>query len=280
MQLLDGKIIAQKILDNLKLELEKYSNKPRLDIILVGDDVTSLQYDEMKQKTAAKIGINGEIHHLPQSSTTDEVLSIVEKLNNDDQVTAFMIQLPLPAQINTSEVLNAIDSKKDADGLTAFNLGLLFQKDKNAIASATALGVAKLLDGYNIDISGKNTVIIGRSHFIGLPLSALLLGKNSTITICHTYTKNLQNICKNADVLITCTGKHKLINKDFVKDGAVVIDIGLSPHPETGKLVGDVDFDQVSQVASFITPVPGGVGPMTIASLLANTVEIFKKQNS
>ncbi|MEI8067361.1 MAG: bifunctional 5,10-methylenetetrahydrofolate dehydrogenase/5,10-methenyltetrahydrofolate cyclohydrolase [Candidatus Shapirobacteria bacterium] len=279
MIILDGKNTAQKIVNNLKIELEKYPSKPRLDIILVGDDPASLQYDEMKQRKAAEIGINGEIHHLAQDSTTTQVISLVERLNNDNQVTAFMIQLPLPPQIDTSIVLNTIDPKKDADGLTSTNLGLLFQKKPEAIASATPLGVVKLLEEYNIDVSGKNTVIIGRSHFIGLPLLALLLGKNSTVTICHSYTKDLQNICKNADILITSAGKSKLITKDFVKNGAIVIDVGLSSDLESGKLVGDVDFEAVSQVASFITPVPGGVGPMTIAALISNTVEIFKKNN-
>jgi methylenetetrahydrofolate dehydrogenase (NADP+)/methenyltetrahydrofolate cyclohydrolase len=278
MIILDGKITAQKILDSLKLEIENLKLKPRLDIILVGDDPASRQYCEMKQKKASEIGINGEIHHLNQDSTTTDVLSLVEKLNQDNQVTAFMIQLPLPSQIATSKILNAIDPQKDADGLTAANLGLLFQKDPDAIASATPLGVVKILEAYDIDVSGKNTVIIGRSHFIGLPLSALLLGKNSTITICHTHTKNLQQICKNADILITSAGKSKLITKDFVKDGAVIIDVGLSSDSKTGKLIGDVDFDEVSKVAGFITPVPGGVGPMTIASLLDNTVKICKQK--
>lgn len=279
MTILDGKATAQKISDNLKLELEKYSKKAKLDIILVGDDPASLQYDQMKQKKAAEIGIDGEIHHLPQSSTTAEVIDLVKKLNNDDKVTAFMTQLPFPSQINTAEVLDNIDPKKDADGLTALNLGLLFQKKPQAIASATPFGVIKLLEEYNIDCSGKNAVIVGRSHFIGLPLSALLLGKNSTVTICHSHTQNLQEICKKADILVTSVGKSKLITKDFVKDGAIVIDVGLSPDPKTGKLIGDVDFEPVSKIASFITPVPGGVGPMTIASLLFNTVEILKKQN-
>jgi len=279
MILLDGKNTAQKILENLKNEIQKNLIKSRLDIILVGDDKASLQYDEMKQKKALEIGIDGRIHHLPQNSTTAQVLNLVNELNNDNNVTAFMVQLPLPPQINTSEVLNNIDPKKDADGLTSINLGLLFQKDKEAIASATPLGVIKLLEEYKINIEGKNAIIIGRSHFIGLPLSALLLGKNATVTICHTHTKDLKNICKNADILITSAGKSKLITKDFVKNGAVVIDIGLSSDPESEKLVGDVDFEQVSKIAAFITPVPGGVGPMTIASLLINTVEIWKKQN-
>lgn len=278
MQILDGKKLSEKILSDLKNELEKFSEKPTLDIILVGDDPASLQYDEMKQKRAKSIGIDGQIHHLPQDSTTQDVLKKIEELNQNKKVTAFMIQLPVPKQIDTPTILNAIDSKKDADGLTSINLGLLFQRNKNAIASATPLGVIELLKEYNIDLVGKNAVIIGRSPFIGLPLSALFLKENATVTICHSYTKNLKKICQKADILVTCVGRQNFITADFVKKNAIVIDIGLSPDSKTGKLVGDVDFKKVSKKCSFITPVPGGVGPMTIASLISNTVDIFKKR--
>jgi methylenetetrahydrofolate dehydrogenase (NADP+) / methenyltetrahydrofolate cyclohydrolase len=278
MQILNGKNVSEKILSDLKNELEKFSKKPVLDIILVGDDPASLQYDEMKQKRAKSIGIDGQIHHLSKNSTTKDVLKKIEELNQNKKVTAFMIQLPVPKQIDTPTILNAIDPKKDADGLTSINLGLLFQRDKSAIASATPLGVIKLLREYNIDLVGKNAVIIGRSPFIGLPLSALFLRENATVTICHSYTKNLKKICQKADILVSCVGRQNFITKDFVKKNAVVIDIGLSPDQKTGKLVGDVDFKKVSKKSSFITPVPGGIGPMTIASLISNTVDIFKKQ--
>lgn len=277
MQLLDGNKLSEKILSNLKIELDKFSDKPNLDIVLVGNDKASLQYVEMKQKRAKNIGINGQIHHLEENSTTQDVLDLISKLNKNPKVTAFMVQLPLPKQIDTSLVLNSIDPKKDTDGLTAANLGLLFQRDSKAIASATPLGVIKLLDEHNIEIDGKNAVIIGRSPFIGLPLSALLLGRNATVTICHSHTKNLKEVCQKADILVSAVGHKNFIAKNFVKKKAVVIDIGLSPDPETGKLVGDVDFKKVSKKASFITPVPGGVGPMTIASLLSNTVDIWKR---
>lgn len=279
MQILDGKSISQKILDQLKVELEQYQKKPTLDLILVGNDPASVQYVEMKQKKAKEIGIDGQIHQLSQSSTTQDVLNLVSQLNQNPNITAFMVQLPMPEQINTSAVLNAINPQKDADGLTATNLGLLFQKDPQAIASATPMGVIKLLDGYKIDLVGKNAVIIGRSHFIGLPLSALFLGKNATVTICHSHTKNLQEICQKADILVSAVGIKNFISKDFVKEGSVVIDIGLSSDLDTNKLVGDVDFDNVAPTTSFITPVPGGVGPMTIACLLLNTVQIAKRQN-
>jgi methylenetetrahydrofolate dehydrogenase (NADP+)/methenyltetrahydrofolate cyclohydrolase len=278
MIILDGKTLSQKLLLELKSKLDDNSSKPNLDIILVGDDPASRQYDEMKLKRANEIGIGGKINHLPQDSTTENVLDLVSQLNKDPNITAFMVQLPLPKQIDTSLVLNAIDPRKDADGLTSTNLGLLFQNDPKAIASATAIGVIKLIEGYNIDLVGKNAVIIGRSHFIGLPLSALFLSKDATVTICHSHTKNLKEICQKADILVSAVGKKNFITKDFVRQDSVVIDIGLSADPETGKLVGDVDFAEVSQVASHITPVPGGIGPMTIASLLSNTVNIFEKQ--
>ena len=278
MILLDGKTTSEKILSELKNELSQSESKPVLDIVLVGDDPASLQYDEMKQKRAKDIGINGQIHHLPQASTTQDVLNLIHQLNQDSNITAFMVQLPLPSQINTSAILNTIDPQKDADGLTAANLGLLFQNDEQAIASATPIGVIKLLEEYKIDLVGKNAVIIGRSHFIGLPLSALFLNKNATVTICHSHTKNLKEICQNADILVSAVGQKNFISKDFIKNGSVVIDVGLSTDPDTGKLVGDIDFESVSQKAGFLTPVPGGIGPMTIASLLSNTVSIYKKQ--
>ena len=277
MIILDGKILSQKILNNLSLEIGNLGiNKPTLDIIIVGSDPASQKYVSLKQQKAQSIGISGNVHQLDQNSTTEEVLSLVEKLNNDQNVSAFMIQLPLPSQINTQKVLSKIDPQKDADGLSPFNLGLLFQKESTGIASATAWGIIKLLEEYQIDLNGKNAVIIGRSPEVSVPLFALLLGKNATVTICHSHTQNLKEICQKADILISSIGKAKFLNKDFVKEGAVIIDVGFSFY-SNGKVSGDFDFDEVSQVAEFITPVPGGVGPMTISSLLFNTVNISKK---
>ncbi len=279
MQILDGKLVSQKILTGLKTELENTQSNPRLDIILVGNDPASLKYVEMKQSKAKEIGINGEIHRLNDSVSTQNVLSLIEKLNNDTAVTAYMVQLPLPPSIDTKIILEAIDPKKDADGLTSKNLGLLFHQNQNAIASATALGIIKLIDDYKINLDGKNTVIIGRSREIGQPLLALLLAKNATVTVCHSHTQNLKEITKQADILISSVGKANFIKSDFVKKNAVVVDVGLSLNLETNKLVGDVDFDEVAKIAEFITPVPGGVGPMTIAALLSNAVEIGKRNN-
>lgn len=277
MIILDGKITSQKIIDSLKLEIENLSLHPILDIIIVGNDLASQKYVIMKQKKAESIGINGNIHQLDQNSTTEDVLSLIKKLNQDKNVDAFMVQLPLPSQIDTQKVLSSIDPQKDADGLNPFNLGLLFQKKPTGIAPATALGIIKLLEEYKIDVNGKNAVIIGRSSEVSIPFFALLMAKNATVTICHSHTQNLQEICSQADILISSVGKPKSFGKEFIKLGAVVIDVGFSLD-SNGKVSGDFDFDQITPKASFVTPVPGGVGPMTVASLLFNAVQIAKKQ--
>lgn len=278
MILLDGKKTSEKILSDLKFEIGNLSLNPTLDIIIVGNDPSSQKYVSMKQERAKNIGIEGTIHQLDQNSSTEDVVLLVEKLNQDPQVNAFMIQLPLPSQIDTEKVLSKIDIKKDADGLSPFNLGLLFQKKSQGIISATSLGIIKLLEEYQIDINGKNAVIIGRSTEVSIPLFAALMAKNATVTICHTATQNLKEICQNADILISSIGKPKYFGADFIKQNAIVVDVGFVADPTTGKTTGDFDFDQVSPKTSFITPVPGGVGPMTITSLLWNTVEICKKQ--
>ncbi|MPM57821.1 Bifunctional protein FolD protein [bioreactor metagenome] len=188
-----------------------------------------------------------------------------------------MVQLPLPSQIDTTQVLMAIDPLKDADGLSPINLGLLFQKKNIAIPSATSLGIMKLIEEYKLDLSGKNAVIIGRSPDVSLPLFAQLMDKNCTVTICHSFTKNLSEITSQADILISAIGKPKFLGREFVKKDAVVIDVGYATDPVTGKTTGDFDFDQIKDLVSFITPVPGGVGPMTIASLFWNTIQISKR---
>lgn len=277
MILLDGKILSEKILVNLSQEISNLKTNPNLDIIIVGNDSASLKYVELKQTKAKKIGIGGQIHYLDQNSTTVDVLNLIDKLNNDQSVTALMVQLPLPSQIDTDRVLLSINPQKDADGLNPFNLALLFHKNKQAIPSATSLGIMKLLEEYKISLDGKNAVIIGRSPDVSLPLFAQLLAKNCTVTICHSHTQNLAQICSKADILISAVGNPKLINREFVKKDAVVVDVGFGIDPNTGKVGGDFDFDQIKDIAEFITPVPGGVGPMTVASLLFNTVEITKK---
>ena len=276
MILLDGKTTSEKLLDSLKQEIQIKNLKPRLDIILVGDYQPSIKYVEMKQKKAESIGITGEIHRLPETSSTQDIISLIQKLNQDDTVTGLMVQLPLPPPINTDQVLLSIKPSKDADGLNPINLALLFQKNSLGIPSATSLGIMKLLEEYQIDLDGKNAVIIGRSPDVSLPLFAQLLAKNATVTICHSHTKNLSQITSQADILISAIGKPKFLGKEFVKKNAVIIDVGYATDRDTGKSTGDFDFDAIKDTASYITPVPGGIGPMTVASLLSNTVEIFK----
>jgi len=277
MKILDGLKLSEKILSNLSLEIINSKLDINLDIILVGDDPASIKYVELKNKKASEIGIGGQIHRLDKNSSIQEVLDLINQLNQDTNVTGLMVQLPLPPQIDTAKVLLSIDPKKDADGLSPINLGLLFQKGQQGIASATALGIIKLIEEYNIDPSGKNAVIVGRSSEVSLPLFALLMDKNCTVTICHSHTQNLTEICKKADILISAIGKPKFFGREYVKSGATIIDVGFATDPTTGKTTGDFDFESVKDIAEFITPVPGGVGPMTVASLLFNTVQIAKK---
>lgn len=280
MILLDGKNTSQKILDSLKQEIIQNNLSPKLDIILVGDDSSSQKYVELKQKKAESIGIGGQIHRLPQTSTTSEVLSLISQLNNDPSVTGLMVQLPLPKQINTEQVLLSIKPSKDADGLNPINLALLFQKNSLAISSATSLGIIKLIEEYNLDVSGKNAVIIGRSPDVSLPLFAQLMAKNCTVTICHSYTQDMAKITSMADILISSVGKPKFLGAEFIKKDAVIIDVGYAIDPITGKTSGDFDFEAIQDLVGYITPVPGGVGPMTVASLLFNTVSIAKNKPS
>ncbi|HOT60713.1 MAG TPA: bifunctional 5,10-methylenetetrahydrofolate dehydrogenase/5,10-methenyltetrahydrofolate cyclohydrolase [Candidatus Dojkabacteria bacterium] len=284
MEILDGKKISEEILSNISDEVERLrvQNKriPRLDMIIVGDDYGSIKYVGMKEKTTREVGIEGQIHHLPFSSNTLDIVNLVDSLNRFDGVDGFMVQLPLPEHIDTQLVLNSIAPQKDVDGLTAINLGKLFQKDSSAIPPATPLGIMKLLDVYGIKLFGKHVVILGTSNIIGTPLAAMMLEKNATVSLCNAHTVNIQEISSNADILVSATGKALLIKKDFLKPGCVVIDVGSNKHPETGKLVGDVDWEDVKGIPSYITPVPGGVGPMTISCLMLNLMSAYKKNDS
>lgn len=276
MILLDGRITSQKILDSLRQEIIEKNFHLQLDIILVGDDPASLKYVELKQKKSESIGIGGEIHHFPSNATTSDVISLINRLNNNSSTTGLMVQLPLPPQINTNQVLVSIKPGKDADGLSPINLALLFQKNPHAVPSATSLGIIKLLEEYQIDLSGKNAVIIGRSPDVSLPLFAQLIERNCTVTICHSYTQNMAKITSQADILISAVGKPKLFGHEYVKPDAIVIDVGYGTDPATGKTSGDFDFESIKDSVGYITPVPGGVGPMTVASLLFNTLQIAK----
>jgi methylenetetrahydrofolate dehydrogenase (NADP+) / methenyltetrahydrofolate cyclohydrolase len=277
MQILDGKLISQQILEKIKSEIELLPQKPVLDLIVVGSNPASLRYCQMKQETAQSVGIVGNVHQLSETITTEELVKFIDDLNSNPLVTAFMVQLPLPSQIDKNLILNSIDPKKDADGLNACNLGKLFQGDPSAVAPATAQGIVTLLKAYNIDLVGKHVVIINNSPIVGLPLAAIFNSEKATAIICHENTQNLSDTASTADILITAIGKSKFITPEFVKDGSIVVDVGFNVSDDN-KVSGDIDFDLVSPKCYYITPVPGGVGPMTIASLLDNTIKIYKCQ--
>lgn len=284
MIILNGKEVSKEVLANISEEIEKIKNNnkriPRLDVILVGDDFASIKYVEMKRKVAEEVGIDVNIHHFGDDVTTDEIINLIEELNSNNSVDGIMVQLPLPKHIENLEVLDSIATDKDVDGLTPTNLGKLFQRDESAILSATPLGIIELLEHYNIDVAGKNVVILGASEIVGKPLSAILLNKHATVTLCNSYTSNIKKITSCADILVSAIGKPLFVTSDFIKDGCVVVDVGSNKHPITGKLVGDVDFDNVKDKCSYITPVPGGVGPMTIASLMLNLIHSYNARHS
>ena len=280
MILLDGSTVSEKKLNRLKKQIGEYidigSRTPRLDIILVGEDFGSKKYVEMKQRRAIDLGIKCIIHEFESSVKEQEIVELIEKLNSDERVDGLMVQLPLPKGIDSDLVLETIDPKKDVDGLTSANLGKLFKNNPNAMAPATAKGILDILKEYQIEIDGTEVVVIGRSDIVGLPTAAILQNANATVTVCHSHTKSLKSICKRADILVVGIGKAEYIDKGYVKDGCTVIDVGTNRSQE-GKLVGDVKIGSVKKVAKYITPVPGGIGPMTIVSLLDNLFEVYKK---
>ena len=283
MNILDGKLISENILDTISNEIFQLKNAekktPRLDIILVGNDYGSEKYVGMKEKVGEEVGIKVVVHRLEQMVNTLEVVNLIDGLDKDTEVDGYMVQLPLPDHINTNLVLDAIDPQKDVDGLSPVNLGKLFQKDPSAVIPATPLGIVKLLEAYNIKLFGKHVVILGASAIVGIPLEAVFLEKKATVTLCNIHTVGIEEISQTADILVSATGQPLLVNKRFLKPDCVVVDVGTSRHPETGKLVGDVDWDSVQGIPSYITPVPGGVGPMTIASLMSNLMLCYKKND-
>jgi len=280
MEILDGKYTSSVMLQNLKTEIQKYIQQgkraPRIDILLVGDDYASQMYVNMKEKKALDLGISVNVHNFEKDINENDLVKLISQLNNDKSVDGIMVQLPMPEHINESEILESILPSKDVDGLTSTNLGKLFKNDSSAIAPATAKGVIKLLDKYDIQIEGKNAVVAGRGDISGLPIAAMLQNRNATITICHSHTQNLKDVCKDADILVSSIGRAEYINSEYVKNGSVVIDVGTNRNSE-GKLVGDVDFNSVKDIVGYITPVPGGVGPMTIACLFDNLIEMYKR---
>lgn len=283
MEILNGKEISQHILDDITGDIKNLKEKgkriPRLDVIMVGDDYGSLKYVSMKEKVANEVGILTKVHYLPNDTNSLDIVNLIDSLNKMDNVDGIMIQLPLPSDINSNIVLESILVSKDVDGLTPSNLGKLFQKDPSSIPPATPLGIIKLLDEYNIKIFGRNVVILGSSNIVGVPLVAMLLEKHATVTLCNSHTVDIEEISRNADILISATGKPLFVKKNFLKNNCVVIDVGSNKHPETGKLVGDVDWNDVQGIPSYITPVPGGIGPMTIACLMLNLMKCYNNND-
>lgn len=283
MELIDGRKVSNEILLKIAREVNELKLdgiNPKLAVILVGNDPASLAYIRQKQKACAKTGIDWIQFDYEPDVPEDELLRKINKLNEDDTVHGILVQLPLPKHIYVPKVLKAIDPKKDVDGFTAYNLGKMFlNMEFEHLAPCTPRGVIRLLEHYDIDVKGKEAVVIGHSNIVGKPLSVMLLNRNATVAVCHVHTDNLAYHTKRADILCVAVGKKNLIKEDMVKDGVVVVDIGINKN-EDGTLCGDVDFENVSKKASFITPVPGGVGPMTVACLMENTVTAAKRINN
>lgn len=274
---LDGKKLRDRLLEQLKTKLDGFDKKPTLVVILVGENPASKIYVNNKKKTAEKLGINSIVINYPENVTEKELLNKIEELNNDKEVTAILVQLPLPKHISKENVMNTIIPQKDVDGFTPYNVGKLFSGEVPIVYPCTPKGVLLLLDEYNIDLDGKHAVVIGRSNIVGRPMSQMLLNRNATVTICHSHTKNLAQIIKTADVVVSAVGKN-IIEGEMLKSDCVIVDVGIFKD-EDGKTRGDVDFESASKTASYISPVPGGVGPMTITSLMLNTVELFEKSS-
>lgn len=273
-QIIKGDEIAADLLNNLKLEINNFERAPKLAVILVGDDFASKTYVRAKSKAANKVGIEVDVLRFDIFVSEEEIIKQIKLLNEDKLVDGILIQLPLPKHLNTKEVLNKVRVSKDVDGFTYYNAGRLFRGDP-LLEPCTPKGVMKMLEAKNIDVSNKNAVVVGRSNLVGLPLARMLTAANATVTICHSQTNNLREFTKKADLLFVAIGKSKFIKADDIKEGAIIIDIGIS-RDDNNKLSGDVDFDNVKDKASMISPVPKGVGPLTIAMLLSNTVSAYK----
>jgi methylenetetrahydrofolate dehydrogenase (NADP+)/methenyltetrahydrofolate cyclohydrolase len=275
--IIDGKKIAQKVLTNLQEQIAKLDTKPTIAVVIVGEDPSSKIYVNMKNKKALEIGMNSIVVEMPENTQEKELIAKIDELNSNPQINAILVQIPLPKHLNPYKIIERINPIKDVDGLHPENVGKLSMGLIPFASSCTPKGVIRLLDEYKIDPQGKHAVIIGRSNLVGKPLAAMLLAKNATVTSAHSKTSNLEKVAQSADILISAVGSPKLVKGDWVKKGAVVIDIGTTKLPD-GKLVGDIDFEEAKDKASFITPVPGGVGPMTIAMLLDNTLHLYNLQ--
>ena len=274
--ILNGKTLSEKIRQELREKILVESKKPCLAVVLAGDNEASQIYVRNKLKAAEEILIGTSLHLFDNNVTQEELEALISKLNRDKNINGIMVQLPLPKQIDEKKILNLINPEKDVDGFHPYNVGLLQNNDSAAVLAATPKGIIRLLEEHNIEFEGKNAVVIGRSQIVGKPIAMLLLNKDCTVTIAHSKTTDLENLVKQADIVVSACGCPKLIKSSWLKKGAVVADVGINRI--NGKLCGDVDFDEAKEVASYITPVPGGVGPMTIAMLLENTYQAFLKQ--
>ncbi len=270
-QIIDGKAIAQKIKDEIAAKVSAMGKKPGLAVVLVGDDPASSVYVNSKEKDCLSVGFHSEVFRLPASTSEEELLELVRKLNKDENIHGFLVQLPLPKHIDEEKITYAIDPKKDVDGFHPYNTGLLLNGFYGGLLPCTPAGCLELIKSTGISLSGKKAVVVGRSNIVGKPMAVLLLKENCTVEICHSRTVDLAAEIKQADIIVAAVGKARLITAEMVKPGAVVIDVGT--NRVDGKLVGDVDYEHVKEKASFITPVPGGVGPMTRAFLLKNTLQ-------
>lgn len=277
MYIIDGKEVSKKIKEEVRQDVLSHGYTPCLLVIIVGDNPASQIYVSSKEKACKKAGIESKTIALPGNASQKELINEIVKANKDKSINGILIQLPLPSHMNAKEVIDAIDPEKDVDGLHVVNQGKLLL-DEKGIVPCTPKGIMTLLDEYHVDLAGKNAVVIGRSMLVGKPIALLLLQRNATVTIAHSKTKNLKELCLNSDIIVAAVGKPKMITADMVKEGAIIIDVGINRLQDT--IVGDVDFYNVSKIAYRITPVPGGVGPMTIASLLQNVVECYKRQNN
>lgn len=269
MAIIDGKQYAATLRAEIREKIERAGIQPGLAVVIVGQDPASQIYVRNKIKACAEVGIRSFAYELPETATQEQLETLLEELANSNEVHGILLQLPLPKGFDADSAMEKIPVEKDVDGFSKENLGLL-TLHKERIVACTPSGIMKLLEHYKIDVTGKNAVVLGRSDTVGKPMAMLLLNANATVTVCHSKTQNLKEICQSADILVSAIGKAKYVTADMVKDGAIVIDVGMN-RDENGKLCGDVDFDEVSKKASFITPVPGGVGPMTITMLMYNT---------
>ena len=280
MQLIDGKALANKVQISVASEVAQLKQEknivPGLAVILIGDDPASHAYVKMKAKACEKVGFYSITHSMPDAISQDEIIATIEMMNNNPRIDGILVQLPLPKHVDTDKILEVIDPKKDVDGFHAYNVGRLVT-NLDSFVACTPLGVMKMFEEYNIDLEGQDVCVVGASNIVGKPMAALLLNANATVTVTHIFTKDLKAHTSQADIVIVGVGVPGLIKEDMVKEGAIVIDIGINRIAD-GSLVGDVDFKNVSQKCSYITPVPGGVGPMTIAMLLSNTLKSAKQR--